>query len=53
MAVQVALHLGARVIAATSPAKLDQARALGAEEEVNSREPFSQIVRDLTDGPRG
>jgi NADPH:quinone reductase-like Zn-dependent oxidoreductase len=50
-AVQIAKLLGARVIAtAGSDAKLEKARALGADELVNyEKQDFAQEVRRLTD----
>jgi NADPH:quinone reductase-like Zn-dependent oxidoreductase len=51
-AVQIATLLGARVIAsASTAAKLDCARAMGAAELVNHAcEPLAERVRELTDG---
>lgn len=51
-AIQVARHLGARIIAAASTdEKLAQARELGADETINySGGKFSRAVRKLTDG---
>jgi NADPH2:quinone reductase len=52
IAVQVARHLGARVIAAAgSDARVDSARQLGAEEGVNYRmQDLTAEVRRITDG---
>jgi len=48
-AVQVARAHGARVFATAGPAKLDHARALGAEQVIDHySENFAQRVRDLT-----
>ena len=51
-AIQVAKHLGCRVIAtATSDEKLTKAQALGADAVINySRERFDRRARRLTDG---
>ncbi|WP_027893907.1 zinc-binding dehydrogenase [Calidithermus chliarophilus] len=51
-AIQIAKLHGARVIAtASSPAKLEAARSLGADETVNYLEPgWSKRVRELTGG---
>jgi len=51
-AIQVAKHLGARVIAtASTDEKLARARELGADETINySSGKFSHAVRKLTDG---
>ncbi len=48
-AVQVAKVHGARVFATAGPSKLDQARALGAEQVIDHyNENFAQRVRELT-----
>lgn len=51
-AIQVAKHLGARIIAtASTDEKLAKARELGADETINySEKRFSHAVRRLTDG---
>jgi NADPH2:quinone reductase len=51
-AVELARHLGGRVLAAaSSPAKLEQARAVGAEAVVDyEREDLKLRVRELTEG---
>ena len=50
-AIQIALHFGARVIAtASSDAKLEKAKALGAHELVNYSDPeWPQSVRTITE----
>lgn len=50
-AIQVAKAHGARVFATAGPAKLEQARAIGADEAIDHyAENFAQRVRDLTGG---
>jgi NADPH:quinone reductase-like Zn-dependent oxidoreductase len=50
-AIQIARHFGARVFATSAPAKMEQTRALGAEQVFDHyATDFSREVRALTDG---